>query len=201
VCASRRRRYSTTCWPTSETETAPWPSHGVCSSSAWAPLAVVLRRVGDRQGTRRGRKDPEGSGRPTRSQNSQRPLTCDYRKTRARAGADRKIRKGLIIRRPWVRVPPAPLAQVSDLRKRSSWAVGASTSPERTESAAREFGLVAGVGSASAPDLHGCTSSQRLTLRYMAPVAGWALNSGRRLDAGKPELVAPVSSHPLCPRV
>ncbi|MCX4612998.1 SbcC/MukB-like Walker B domain-containing protein [Streptomyces mirabilis] len=62
--------------------------------------------------------------------------------------------RGLIIRRPWVRVPPASPVQVSHLRKRSFLGVGASTLPERTESAAREFNGTCNGRSSCSPDLH-----------------------------------------------
>lgn len=78
---------------------------------------------------------------------------------------------GLIIRRPWVRVPPAPLVQAADPRKRSFLAVGVSTSPERTESAAREFGAGSSCHGLWPRDLHGASACGPTTARTSGPGA------------------------------
>jgi len=57
------------------------------------------------QGAGRGRKNQEGLGAQTYGSTA---LTCGNRKCGAGSGRSRTILKGLIIRRPWVRVPPAP---------------------------------------------------------------------------------------------
>jgi hypothetical protein len=75
--------------------------------------------------------------------------------------------------------------QVPDLRKCSFLGIEASTSPERTESAAHQFSSVAAEGSSNWSDLHGRSGSQSGNSPHGASVSGWTPNSGRRQDAGK----------------
>ncbi len=98
-----------------------------------------------------------------------------------------------MIRRPWVRVPPAPLCaprtcgNVSAVR-------GFRTLGQRTESAAHEFNSVAAKGSSDSSDLHGCLGSWPGKALQVASVSGWAPNSGRWQDAGNRKW--PTRRHP-----
>jgi hypothetical protein len=80
------------------------------------PIACLARRPLSGPGVARewpqwpasGRKGGERSGKGRAGPYRKTALTCGNGKPEAGSGRSRTILKGLIIRRPWVRVPPAP---------------------------------------------------------------------------------------------
>ncbi|GHI01786.1 hypothetical protein Scel_84310 [Streptomyces cellostaticus] len=96
---------------------------GVTSPSwCYVPVRPVASSNQGGVGTQSGHKDRNRLTKTKGCRHAPPLLTCkNVMNERGQARAA-KILKGLIIRRPWVRVPPAPPRQVSDLRKRLSGA-------------------------------------------------------------------------------